>query len=120
MIYVEASLRVVPGKMNEFMEVFEKEFLPASNKLGRKLVAQWRTMVGTIDEITGLWVYDDLTHMQQFQEARAKSPEFIKASSHLRPFIAYEQTRLMTLTCPPKTVPVIMLVKQDKKGGNRW
>ena len=98
MIYLEASLRVVPGKMNEFMEVFEKEFLPASNKLGRKLIAQWRTTIGTLDEITDLWVYDDLTHMQRLQEGRAKSPEFIKASGHLRSLIAYETTRLMVPT----------------------
>ena len=98
MIYLEASLRVVPGKMNEFMQVFEKEFLPASNKLGRKLVAQWRTTVGTLDEVTDLWGYDDLAHMQRVQEARAKNPEFIKASEHLRSLIAYETTRLMVPT----------------------
>ncbi|MDO8687045.1 MAG: NIPSNAP family protein [Dehalococcoidales bacterium] len=98
MIYVEASIRVVPGKMNEFMEVFEKEFLPSSNKLGRKLVAQWRTTIGTLDEITDLWAYDDLTHMQRFQEAKAKSPEFTKASEHLRALIAFETTRLMVPT----------------------
>ena len=98
MIYVEATLRVVPGKMNELMQVFEKEFLPASNKLGRKLAAQWRTTIGTLDEITDLWAYDDLAHMQQFQEARAKSPEFIEASEHLRALIAYETTRLMVPT----------------------
>ena len=98
MIYLEASLQVVPGKMNEFMDVFEKEFLPASNKLGRKLAAQWSTTVGTLDEITDLWIYDDLTHMQRFQEARAKSPEFTKASGHLRSLIAHETTRLMVPT----------------------
>ena len=98
MIYVEASIRVVPGKMNEFMEVFEKEFLPASNKLGRTMAAQWRTTIGTLDEITNLWGYDDLNHMQRFQEARAKSPEFTKASEHLRTLIAYETTRLMVPT----------------------
>lgn len=98
MIYVEASLRVVPSKMNEFTEVFEKEYLPASNKLGRKLAAQWRTTIGTLDEIIDLWAYNDLTHMQQFQEARTKSPEFIKASEHLRSLIAYETTRLMVPT----------------------
>lgn len=98
MIYLEASLDVVPGKINEFMEVFEKEFLPGSNKLGRKLVAQWRTTIGTLDEITDLWAYDDLTDMQRFQEARAKNPELIKASEHLRSLIAHETTRLMVPT----------------------
>jgi len=98
MIYLEASLRVVPGKMKELMEVFEKEFLPASNKLGRKLVAQWTTTIGTLDEVVDLWAYEDLTHLQRLNEAKAKSPEFAKASEHLRALIAYEEARLMIPT----------------------
>jgi len=98
MIYVEASLRVVPGKMSEFMEGFEKDFLPLSNKLGRKMLAQWTTSIGTLDEVTDLWVYDDLAHMQRFTEARAKSPEFAKVSAKLRALIAFETTRLMMPT----------------------
>jgi hypothetical protein len=98
MIYVEASLRVVPGKMGEFMESFEKEFMPACDKVGMKLVAQWRTTIGTLDEVTDLWGYDDLFHMQRVQEARTQSPEFRRISSHMRTLIAYEATRLMTPT----------------------
>lgn len=98
MIYVEASLRVVPGKMKEFMEVFEKEYLPLSNKLGRKMLAQWTTSIGTLDTLVDIWVYDDLNHMQRFNEARAKMPEFAVASEHLRALIAFEETRLMMPT----------------------
>jgi len=98
MIYLEASLRVVPGKMKELMEVFEKEYLPLSNKFGRKLAAQWTTSIGTLDEVVDLWVYEDLVHMQRFNEARAKSSEFAKASERLRALIAYEEVRLMVPT----------------------
>ncbi|MFH1638905.1 MAG: NIPSNAP family protein [Chloroflexota bacterium] len=98
MIYLEASCRVVPGKMDEFMEVFTKEYLPASNKLGRKLAAQWRTTVGTLDEVVDLWAYEDLTHMQRFQEVRQKSEEMIKAGEKLRSLIAHETTRLLAPT----------------------
>ena len=98
MIYLEASLRVIPGKMKELMEVFEKEYLPLSNKFGRKLLAQWTTTIGTLDEVVDLWAYEDLTHMQRFNEARSKSPEFAKASEHLRALIAYEEVRLMVPT----------------------
>jgi hypothetical protein len=98
MIYLEASLRAVPGKMKELMAVFEQEYLPLSNKFGRKLVAQWTTSIGTLDELVDLWAYDDLTHMQRFNEARAKSAEFAKASEHLRALIAYEEVRLMLPT----------------------
>ena len=98
MIYLEASLRVVPGKMIELMQVFEEEYLPISNKLGRKLVAQWAPTIGTLDEVVDLWAYEDLTHMQHLNEARAKSPEFAKASEHLRALVAYEEVRLMVPT----------------------
>jgi len=98
MIYLEASLRVVPGKMKELMEVFEKEYLPLSNKFGRKLVAQWATTIGALDEVVDLWAYEDLTHMQRFNEERANSSEFAKASEHLRALIAYEEVRLMVPT----------------------
>jgi len=98
MIYVEASLRPVPGKMKELMEVFEKEYLPLSNKLGRKLLGQWTTTIGTLDTVVDIWVYDDLAHMQRFNEVRAKSKEFTVASEHLRALIAFEETRLLMPT----------------------
>jgi len=98
MIYLEASIKVAPGKMNEFMEVFSKEYLPASEKLGRKLTAQWRTIVGTLDEVVDLWAYDDFAHMQRFQEARQKDEAIIKAGERLRPLIAHETTRLLAPT----------------------
>jgi hypothetical protein len=91
MIYLEATLRVMPGKMHEFMDV-------SNTKLGRKLLGQWFTTVGTLDEVNAIWGYDDLTHMQRFNEARAKSAEAIKASEHLRPLIVYETVRLMAPT----------------------
>ena len=98
MIYVEASLRPVPGKMKELMEVFEKEYLPLSNKLGRKMLGQWTTAIGTLDTLVDIWVYEDLKDMQRFNEARAKMPEFTVASEHLRAFIAFEETRLLMPT----------------------
>jgi hypothetical protein len=98
MIYLEATLRVVPGKMDEFMEVFSNEYLPASEKLGRKLAAQWRTFIGTLDEVVDLWAYDDLAHMQRFQEARQKDEEMAKAGKRLRALIAYETTKLLIPT----------------------
>ena len=98
MIYLEAPLRVLPGKMNEFMEAFEKEFLPISNKLGRKLVGQWQTIIGEKEEVTNLWVYDDLAHVQRVLDTCAKSPEFAEATNLLRSLISYEATKIMVPT----------------------
>jgi NIPSNAP len=98
MIYLEASLRVTPGKMKELMEVFEKEFLPAFTKSGGKLVGQWTTSIGIAGTVVDLWAYDDLSQMERSREARAKMPEYTVASEHLQPLIAYEETRLLVPT----------------------
>ena len=98
MIYLEAAIHVAPGKMKEFMDVFTNQYLPASERLGRRLIGQWRTFVGPLDEVVDLWAYDDLSHMQRFQEARSQSAEFKEASEHLRALIAYETTRLLVPT----------------------
>jgi len=84
--------------MKELMEMFEHEYLPLSNKIGRKFVGQWTTAIGTLDEVVDLWAYEDLTHMQRSLEARAKSSEFIKVNERVRTLIAYEEVRLMIPT----------------------
>ena len=98
MLYVEATLRCVPGKMKELMEVFEKEYLPASDRLGRKMVGQWTVSIGALDTVVDIWEYQDLHHMARFNEARAKDADFAKASEHLRALIAYEETRMLIPT----------------------
>ena len=98
MIYFEATIKVAPGKMNEFMEVLSKEYVPASQKLGRKLVGQWRTLVGTLGEVINLWAFDDLAHMQRFQEAQQKDEEILKIGKRLVPLIAHETTKLLVPT----------------------
>jgi NIPSNAP len=98
MVYMLATVRVVPGKMEEFKKVFEREMLPAAKKIGWSLAAQWDTTVGTLSEVTDLWAYDDLSHMQRVQEAMSTSPEFQKAFAHIEPLIAHESMKLMVPT----------------------
>lgn len=98
MIYLEAAIHVAPGKMKEFMDVFTNQYLPASERLGRRLIGQWRTFVGPLDEVVDLWAYDDLSHMQRFQEARQHDAEIIKAGENLRVLIASETTKLLIPT----------------------
>jgi hypothetical protein len=97
-IYLEMTVQVVPGKVNELLEVFSKEFLPACEKLGAKLVGQWQTTIGNANEITDLWVYDDLTHLQRFREARQHSEEIKKALDKMWPLFRYESSRLLAPT----------------------
>lgn len=103
MIYLQASITVEHDKINEFMEIFEKEIVPESTKMNRILIGQWRTSIGTLGEITNLWSYEDLTAMQRFNEARAKNPALIKAFDRLTALVSHETLKLMV---PTKASPL--------------
>jgi hypothetical protein len=95
MLYMMAKIQVAPGKMEEFTKVFNEEFAPSCARLGRKLVGQWKTYIGDMDEVTDLWQYHDLTDMQRFNEARMKDDRYLKALTKLGPLVAHETMKLM-------------------------
>jgi hypothetical protein len=103
MIYLEAQLTVEHGKMDEFMEIFEKVIVPESTKMNRILIGQWRTSIGTLGEITNLWSYEDLAAMQRFNESRAKNPTLSKAFERLTACVSHETLKLMV---PTKASPL--------------
>jgi len=101
-IYLEARLWAAPGKMGELVEYLEKEFVPDCEKLGRKLAGQWRTTTGEVEEVTNLWVYEDLADMMRYdqraQAERAKDPEFGKRGAKLATLVLRDFTRVMVPT----------------------
>ncbi len=55
-------------------------------------------IIGEKEEVTNLWVYDDLAHLQRVLDTCAKSPEFTEAANLLRSLISYEATKIMVPT----------------------
>ena len=104
MVYVLATIKVEPGKMQEFLDTFWNQYLPltdkicAENRVGRKLVAQWQTTVGRLDEVVDLWAYDDLMTLQRYREVRLNSEEFRKHGTAIRALISEEVLKVIVPT----------------------
>lgn len=77
--YWEAD-RVLPGKMDEFLEAMEKEFVPMEEKRGMKLAGcyRWFGACGRSGEVTSLWSVKSLAHWGEMREARRNDPAFQK------------------------------------------
>ncbi len=70
--------------------MFEKEYLPLCNKHGQKLVAAWRTTVGTCDEATNLFVFDSMEEFSRIRQSMRDDLEVQAAYKRIAPLSGYE------------------------------
>lgn len=54
MIYVQASIKLHPGKLQDFTNLIN-ELLPVVSKHGWKLVGSYATLVGRLNTVVDLW-----------------------------------------------------------------
>lgn len=64
MLYLQETIRVVPGKFEEYVEAAEKKLVPLYHDLGFRLVSFWETVStqGYWPEVMSLWEMDDFAH----------------------------------------------------------
>ena len=97
MIYQQVTLHVVPENFEEFKKIFGDEVLPLRQKY-TTLGGQWQTIIGTKRpvEITTLWVYDDMAHLDRVRKSWSKDEEAKKAVAKIRPFILDLSGKVLT------------------------
>ncbi len=96
MIFVEATLKVAPGKQREFNDLLKNDLVPLMERHGAKLVAAWGNLTGAQDVVTDLWAYEDLAQMQRVQESWAGDPAMRENFKRLQTLSPWETTKLLT------------------------
>ncbi len=76
MLYTLVNSVVIPGKMAEWGESFNKESMPLFPRVGLKLVGQFHAYTGNMNEAYTLFVWDDLTAYQKSREVRQKNKDY--------------------------------------------
>lgn len=59
-ILMTAALRVRSTHLGEFLDIFEKEFLPITKTVGMELVGAFQTALGSPPEILDLWYFPSI------------------------------------------------------------
>ena len=96
MIFVEATLKVAPGKQREFNDLLKNDVVPLMERHGAKLVTAWGNLTGAQDVVTDLWAYEDLAQMQRVQESWAGDPAMREIFKKLQTLSPWETTKLLT------------------------
>jgi len=84
MIYVQLTLEVPRGKVQEALRSFQTKGLNTEKKnlesVGAKLVGCWYTKFGRVGEITMLFAYPSLEAREKVVKAASRDAEFKKWS----------------------------------------
>ena len=77
-IYYWELTKVLPGKVDEYLEAMEKELVPMEEKRGMKLAGcyRWFSGCGEPNEIRSFWSVKNWDHWGKILEQRAKDRSF--------------------------------------------
>jgi len=95
MIYLHVTLEVAPGKFREFNELMSNGLVPLMEKHGAKLIGSWETAVGTRDEVTDLWCFDNMGHFEGSLESLIRDSELRSLLPTVSSVITKETTKLL-------------------------
>lgn len=64
MIYLQATIQLAPSKTSEFRTILATAVIPIFEKHGAKLIGSWETAVGNQSEITDIWAFETMAHLE--------------------------------------------------------
>ena len=74
MIVDHRTYELQPGRLRDFLALYEKEGLPVQLKHLGNLVGYYSTEVGNVNEIVHMWGYQDLADRTKRRAAMAADP----------------------------------------------
>jgi hypothetical protein len=82
MLYIHETTGIVPGKLDAFVDLFERDYQPRMEGLGARLVGLWETVAISLPwpQAIALWELDDMAHYARVATAqyrdRDSAPRF--------------------------------------------
>lgn len=68
---------MVPGRLNAFLELYEREGLPIQKRHLGNLIGYFVTETGTHNQVVHLWGYESAADREQRRTAMEQDPEWI-------------------------------------------
>ena len=76
MIIDHRTYSLHPGKLNKWVELYEKRGLPVQQRHLGRLIGFFVTEVGPLNQVVFMWAYDDMGDRERRRAAMAKDPDW--------------------------------------------
>ena len=95
MILEERMYTMHPGKAAEFMKAYQAEGMAIQKKNLGTMFGWFITEVGTQNMIVHMWAYETFEDREKRRAKQANDPEWAAYTAKVRPFIFFQETRIM-------------------------
>jgi len=98
MIVDHRTYELQPGRLRDFLALYEKEGLPVQMKHLGNLVGYYTTEVGNVNEIVHIWGYADLADRTKRRAAMAADPAWQAYLQKSREFMKTMNNKILVPT----------------------
>lgn len=97
MIVEKRTYTFHPGKLQEFLTLYEKEGLPIHTRY-LPLVGYFTTEIGTLNQVITMWGYADMAERDERRARLYADPEWIAFGPKTTPLIQTMETQILRPT----------------------
>lgn len=94
MLYEHRTYRVAPGKLPEFMDIYNAHVYPVISKYA-KLSGGWATESGTLNSAVFVWAYNDFAHRAEQRAKLAADPDWGPNVGKIVPLLVHQESFFM-------------------------
>jgi hypothetical protein len=88
---------LAPGKVPEYLQLYEREGLAIQREILGHMVGYYRTEVGTaVNQVVHLWAYQSFEDREERRARLAAHPGWQSYLQKMRPMLVEQQNRLMS------------------------
>ncbi|WP_223551875.1 NIPSNAP family protein [Aestuariivivens sp. NBU2969] len=97
MIYELRTYTCYPGTVSKVLEMWEKEGKAMLDPYF-KMVGQWTTETGTVNQIITIWEFKDMNHRQEMRNALLAHPGFLEYLAECRQYYITQTAEFLSAT----------------------
>ena len=87
-----------PGKLPEFIRIYEQEGLEVQKRILGNMLGYFITEIGTLNEVVHLWGYEDLKQRQDRRALLAADPTWQGYLAKILPLIQTMESKILVPT----------------------
>lgn len=95
MIVEQRTYTTHPGKVRDYLSLYETEGWAIQKRILGRLVGYYRSEVGDLNQIVHLWAYVDLVERQQRRADLLAHPGFKAYVQKMLPLVVRQESRIL-------------------------
>jgi hypothetical protein len=95
MLVEQRTYTTHPGKVREYLALYEAEGLPIQRRILGRMVGYYRSEIGSLNQVVHLWAYTDLVEREQRRAILLADEGFKAYVKKMLPLLASQESKIL-------------------------